>query len=114
MLDEGGIKAAMSLEEERIAEVDWQKLKSSAWKEGYREGIDKGTEEALQQGTETRNLKIKSGSTNFMSFNVTNGMNNHKPRVMSNNTISEINSMLVKINTASGSITTSSGNKIIN
>ena len=58
MLDEGGIKAAMSLEEERIAEVDWQKLKSSAWKEGYREGIDKGTEEALQQGTETRNLKI--------------------------------------------------------
>ena len=58
MLDEGGIKAAMSLEEERIAEVDWQKLKSSAWKEGYREGIDKGTEEALQQGTETKKLTI--------------------------------------------------------
>lgn len=38
-------------EEERIAEVDWQRLRSGAWKEGYREGVDQGTEEALQQGT---------------------------------------------------------------
>jgi hypothetical protein len=34
----------------RIGDAEWSRLKSNAWKEGYREGVDKGTEEALQQG----------------------------------------------------------------
>jgi hypothetical protein len=37
-------------EDRRIGEAEWSRLKSNAWKEGYREGVDKGTEEALQQG----------------------------------------------------------------
>jgi hypothetical protein len=43
-------------EERRIGEAEWSRLKSNAWKEGYREGVDKGTEEALQQGN--RNTRI--------------------------------------------------------
>jgi hypothetical protein len=34
----------------RIGDADWSRLRSNAWKEGYREGVEKGTEEALQQG----------------------------------------------------------------
>ncbi len=45
-------------EERRIGEAEWSRLKSNAWKEGYREGVDKGTEEALQQGN--RNTRYMS------------------------------------------------------
>jgi hypothetical protein len=43
-------------DERRIGEAEWSRLKSNAWKEGYREGVEKGTEEALQQGN--RNTSV--------------------------------------------------------
>jgi hypothetical protein len=49
-------------DERRIGEAEWSRLKSNAWKEGYREGVDKGTEEALQQGN--RNTHTFSWSLN--------------------------------------------------
>ena len=54
-------------------------------------------------------LMIKSGSTNFMTFNVSNGINIYKTILMNNNALSGIASISAAGDAAGGTITPTAG-----